>query len=205
MYIDFEKYTDGLVPAVVQDANTRTILMVGFMNGEALEQTRTSGNVTFYSRSREKLWVKGETSGNFLRLVDILVDCDNDTLLIKATPSGPACHTGSDTCFKERNPSDNFLLELERIITNRKNNPRPDSYTSRLLAEGSNKIAQKVGEEAVELVIEAVAGNNEKFTDEAADLLYHLLVLLASRDLSVVDVIKTLESRHRLITERNSS
>ena len=203
MEIDFEKYTDGLVPAVVQHATTRTVLMVGFMNREALEQTRTSRNVTFYSRSRKKLWVKGETSGNSLRLVDILVDCDQDTLLIKARPSGATCHTGSDTCFNERNVNDNFLLELERIITNRKHNPRPDSYTSRLFAAGPNKIAQKVGEEAVELVIEAIAGNNEKFTDEAADLMFHFLVLLASRDVSLLQVVETLEERHRTPTLRH--
>ncbi|MDQ3711696.1 MAG: bifunctional phosphoribosyl-AMP cyclohydrolase/phosphoribosyl-ATP diphosphatase HisIE, partial [Acidobacteriota bacterium] len=155
MKINFEKYADGLVPAIVQDALTQKVLMVGFMNRAAFEQTETTGKATFFSRSRQKLWTKGETSGNFLDVTEILLDCDADTILIKANPHGTVCHTGTDTCFNEINEGENFLFELEKTIRARKTEPKADSYTSKLFAKGINKIAQKVGEEAVELVIEA--------------------------------------------------
>lgn len=197
MKIDFEKYTDGLVPAIVQDAETRTILMLGFMNAESFELTRTTGKVTFFSRSRQKLWTKGETSRKFLDVCEILTDCDADTILIKAKPAGAVCHTGADTCFDEKNEADNFLFELEKIITDRKANPSETSYTSKLFAKGLNKIAQKVGEEAVELVIEAKDENDELFKAEAADLLYHFLVLLAEKNIKLNEVIETLKFRKR--------
>ncbi|MEP7074356.1 MAG: bifunctional phosphoribosyl-AMP cyclohydrolase/phosphoribosyl-ATP diphosphatase HisIE [Acidobacteriota bacterium] len=197
MEIDFEKYADGLAPAIVQDADTHIVLMVGFMNAQALELSKTSGKVTFYSRSRETLWVKGETSGSFLFVENILTDCDTDTILIKARPAGPTCHTGSDTCFDEINTSANFLTTLEGIIRDRKTRPKSDSYTSQLFASGINRIAQKVGEEAIELVIEAKDSNDDKLKNEAADLIYHLLVLLAAKDISFASVIKTLERRQK--------
>ena len=197
MKINYEKYADGLVPAIVQDAETRKVLMLGFMNAEAFEQTRTTGKVTFFSRSRQTLWTKGERSGNFLELEKISVDCDNDTLLIKATPTGAVCHTGADTCFEEKNESENFLFELEKTIIKRKNNPSENSYTSQLFNLGINKIAQKVGEEAIELVIEAKDENEGLFKNEAADLLYHLLVLFAEKGIRLEDVLKTLEKRKR--------
>ncbi len=197
MNLDFEKYADGLVPAIVQDAETRKVLMLGFMNAEAFEKTLNDGKVTFFSRSRQTLWTKGETSGNFLHVEEILIDCDNDTLLIKANPVGAVCHTGADTCFEEKNESENFLFELEKIILDRKRNPSENSYTSELLAKGINKIAQKVGEEAVELVIEAKDDNEELFKNEAADLLYHFLVLLAAKDVSLSDTLDILKERHK--------
>ncbi len=194
---DFKKYADGLVPAIVQDAETNKVLMLGFMNVEAFETTRKSGKVTFFSRSRRKIWTKGETSGNFLQLKEILIDCDSDTLLIKANPVGAVCHTGADTCFEERNEAENFLFELEKIILDRKNNPSENSYTSELFIKGINKIAQKVGEEAVELIIEAKDDDSELFKNEAADLLYHFLILLAAKDVKLKDVTDVLENRKK--------
>jgi phosphoribosyl-ATP pyrophosphohydrolase/phosphoribosyl-AMP cyclohydrolase len=197
MKINFEKYADGLVPAIVQDARTQKVLMLGFMNGEAFEQTQKSGKAVFFSRSRQRLWTKGETSGNFLEIKEILLDCDSDTILIKAVPSGAVCHTGADTCFDEKNESENFLFELEKIIQNRKQNRDENSYTSRLFAKGLNKIAQKVGEEAVEMIIEATGENEELFKSEAADLLYHFLVLLAEKNTRLEEVLETLKVRRR--------
>ena len=192
---DFSKYEDGLVPAIVQDAISNKVLMLGFMNEEALNKTNAEGKVTFFSRSKQRLWTKGETSDNFLLVKEILADCDNDTLLIKATPTGPVCHTGADTCFNETNSS--FSLEkLEEIIADRKKNPSGLSYTSALFEKGINKIAQKVGEEAVELVIESKDDNKEKFLNEAADLLYHYLVLLQAKNYSLIDIINRLAERH---------
>ncbi len=197
MKINFEKYTDGLVPAIVQDAETGKVLMLGFMNAESLEITQKTGKVTFFSRSRQKLWTKGETSGNFLDVAEILIDCDADTILIKANPSGAVCHTGADTCFNEKNENADFLFELEKIIRDRKQTPDENSYTSRLFAKGLNKIAQKVGEEAVELVIEAKDDNADLFKAEAADLFYHLLVLFAEKNIELGDVLETLKQRRR--------
>jgi len=193
---DFSKYNDGLVPAIVQDNNTGKVLMLGFMNKEAFTQTQKEGKVTFYSRSKKRLWTKGETSGNFIFVKNILPDCDNDTILIKAKPTGPVCHTGADTCFNEINPT--FTLEtLEETIADRKANPNDSSYTSSLFAKGINKISQKVGEEAVELVIESKDDNQEKFLNEAADLLYHYLVLLQAKKYRLDDVVKILMERHK--------
>ena len=197
MKIDFEKYADGLVPAIVQDAETGRVLMLGFMNREAFAKTEESKKITFYSRSRQKLWTKGETSGNFLNVEKILIDCDDDTILIKANPVGAVCHTGADTCFGEENKSENFLFELEKIVKDRQINPADDSYTSKLFGKGINKIAQKVGEEAVELVIEAKDDNDELFKNEASDLVYHLIVLLAAKDISLRDVLQVLENRRK--------
>lgn len=196
MQVDFSKYPDGFVPAIVQDAVSDKVLMLGFMNAEALEKTKADGKVTFFSRSKQRLWTKGETSNNFLIVKEILIDCDNDTLLIKASPTGPVCHTGADTCFSENNSS--FSLEkLEAIITDRKKSPSASSYTSSLFAKGINKIAQKVGEEAVELVIESKDENREKFLGEAADLLYHYLVLLQAKNNKLNDVLDVLAGRHK--------
>lgn len=196
MIVDFSKYTDGLVPAIIQDADTQKVLMLGFMNEEALQLTRQEGKVTFYSRSKQRLWTKGETSGNSLFIREIITDCDNDTLLIKVNPAGPVCHTGADTCFNENNAG--FTLEkLENIIADRKNNPSESSYTSSLFAKGINKVAQKVGEEAVELVIESKDANRELFLGEAADLLFHYLILLQARGDTLKDVIQVLEERHK--------
>jgi phosphoribosyl-ATP pyrophosphohydrolase/phosphoribosyl-AMP cyclohydrolase len=193
---DFSKYPDGLMPAIVQDAVSNKVLMLGFMNAEALEKTYAENKVTFYSRSKQRLWTKGETSYHFLLVKEIITDCDNDTLLIKATPTGPVCHTGADTCFNENNSS--FSLEkLEAVIAERKNNPTASSYTASLFAKGINKIAQKVGEEAVELVIESKDDNREKFLGEAADLLYHFLVLLQAKNFTLEDVVKVLSDRHK--------
>lgn len=193
---DFSKYKDGLMPAIIQDHSTGKVLMLGFMNEEAFAKTTKESKVTFFSRSRRALWTKGETSGNRLLVKDILVDCDEDTLLIKAEPTGPVCHTGADTCFNEHNPS--FTLSaLESVIEERKNNPADNSYTSSLFAKGINKIAQKVGEEAVELVIESKDDNKERFLDEAADLLYHYLVLLQAKGHTLPDVVKRLSYRKK--------
>lgn len=197
MNVKFEKYSDGLVPTIIQDFQTKKVLMLGFMNAESLQKIQETQKVTFFSRSRQTLWTKGETSGNFLHVKEILVDCDNDTILIKAIPSGVVCHTGADTCFDEKNESDNFLFELEKIIKLRKLEPSEKSYTSKLFAKGLNKIAQKVGEEAVELVIEAKDENAQLFKNEAADLLYHLLVLLAFKEVDLQDVIETLKERKK--------
>lgn len=196
MNINFSKYTDGLVPAIIQDNVTGKVLMLGFMNEEAFKKTQAEGAVTFYSRSKQRLWTKGETSGNFLRVKSMLVDCDNDTILIKAEPAGPVCHTGADTCFNETNPG--FSLEkLEEVIADRKNNPGEKSYTSSLFAKGINKIAQKVGEEAVELIIESKDDDKEKFLGEAADLMFHYLVLLQAKGYQLKDIISVLSDRHK--------
>ena len=193
---DFLKYSDGLIPVVIQDATTQKILMLGFMNEEAFAKTQSESKVTFFSRSKQRLWTKGETSGNFLVIKEIFIDCDNDTILIKAQPTGPVCHTGADTCFNEINPA--FTLQkLEDTIADRKNNPSDDSYTSSLFKKGINKVAQKVGEEAVEMVIESKDDNGEKFLNESADLLYHYLILLRAKNYSLNDVIKVLGERHK--------
>jgi len=197
MKIDFEKPSDGLVPAIIQDADTDKVLMLGYMNRQAFEKTKTTSLVTFFSRSRRSLWTKGETSGNFLRVREILLDCDADTILIKANPVGAVCHTGADTCFNEKNESEYFLFELERTVRERKLNPRKDSYTSQLFAQGLNKIAQKVGEEAVELIIEAKDESRNLFKAEAADLLYHFVVLLQQKNLELSDIFETLKQRSK--------
>ncbi len=198
--IDFDK-GDGLVPAIVQDAVTHRVLMLGYMNAEAYQLTLDRGLVTFWSRSRKRIWTKGETSGNFLQLRDIKVDCDGDTLLVSAIPSGPVCHTGADTCFGEDNQpaemtSAEFLFYLEDVINDRRNNPQEGSYTNHLFSRGLNKIAQKVGEEAVELVIESKDNNKELFLGEGADLMYHFLVLLAQKDCKLSEVVEVLKGRH---------
>ena len=193
---DFSKYAGGLVPAIIQDAISNKVLMLGFMNEEALNKTSAEGKVTFFSRSKQRLWTKGETSNNFLLVKEIINDCDNDSLLIKATPAGPVCHTGADTCFNENNSS--FSLEqLESVIADRKNSPSGSSYTTSLFTKGINKIAQKVGEEAVELVIESKDDNKERFLSEAADLLYHYLVLLQAKNYKLSDVVNVLADRHK--------
>lgn len=198
MNIDFTKSADGMVPAIIQDSHTHIVLMLGYMNKEAYKKTVESKKVTFYSRSRNTLWTKGETSGNFLHVVSIAVDCDNDTLLIKARPNGPTCHTGNDTCFNEVNKSPvEFLQYLENVIQTRKKSPVEGSYTNKLFEKGVNKIAQKVGEEAVELIIEAKDNNEELFLGEAADLMYHYLVLLTQKGYSLKDVTNVLEKRHK--------
>lgn len=196
MQIDFTK-GDGLVPAIIQDAATHQVLMLGYMNEESLAKTKAEGRVTFFSRSKNRLWTKGETSGNFLNLVDIKVDCDQDTLLVRVNPVGPACHTGADTCFNEVNESRDFLPHLESVIHDRKNNPSEKSYTTSLFKKGINKIAQKVGEEAVEVVIEAKDDNKELFLNEAADLTFHLLVLLAEKGYRWEEVLNILRERHK--------
>ena len=200
--MDFKKL-GGLIPAIIQDATTDTVLMLGFMNAEALEKTRKDGKVTFFSRTKNRLWTKGEESGNFLHVVEILEDCDKDTVLIKANPAGPVCHTGSDTCFDEKNSnSDNmegidFINTLQQLIHTRKEEMPEGSYTTSLFNEGINKIAQKVGEEAVELIIESKDNNDELFLNEAADLVYHLLVLLTAKGKDIKDVNSILEQRHK--------
>lgn len=196
MKIDFSKYADGLVPAIIQDFNTHKVLMLGFMNEEALQKTHELGKVTFYSRSKQRLWTKGEESGNFLMLKQVSVDCDQDSLLIQASPVGPVCHTGADTCWNEKNHSADFLHYLEQIIELRKNSTEGKSYVKSLFEKGLNKIAQKVGEEAVEIVIEAKDNNEELFLNEAADLLFHYLILLNAKGYSLNHVIQVLEGRH---------
>ena len=196
MNIIYNKNT-GLVPAIIQDANTKVVLMLGYMNSEAYLKTKESGKVTFFSRSRNKLWLKGETSGNFLIVKSIKNDCDSDALLIQVDPTGPVCHTGKDTCWKEENFSTlSFLNNLEKIIKHRKENKIANSYTSALFKKGINKIAQKVGEEAVELVIEAKDDNEELFLNESADLIFHYLILLRAKDIELEDVIKILRERN---------
>jgi phosphoribosyl-ATP pyrophosphohydrolase/phosphoribosyl-AMP cyclohydrolase len=192
--INFTKL-NGLVPCIVQDASTSKVLMLGFMNEDAYQKTLQDKRVTFFSRSKQRLWTKGETSGNFLELVDILIDCDQDTLLVKANPKGPACHTGADTCFNETNDDWN-LSSLEAIIQSRKANPQQGSYTNKLLDSGINKVAQKVGEEAVELVIEAKDDNKDLFLGEASDLLYHYLVLLTAKGYTLSELLNVLKKRH---------
>jgi phosphoribosyl-ATP pyrophosphohydrolase/phosphoribosyl-AMP cyclohydrolase len=198
MNINFTKYADGLVPAIVQDAATKTVLMLGFMNQAAVDATLASGKVTFYSRSKNRLWTKGEESGNFLNYISMKEDCDQDTLLIQAIPEGPVCHMGTDTCWGEdNNTSIAFLNKLEQIIAERKNADPSISYVASLFAKGINKIAQKVGEEAVELVIEAKDNNEQLFLDESADLLFHYLILLQSKGYQLDDVVKVLAQRHK--------
>ena len=204
MEIDFNKM-DGLVPAIIQDAQTDKVLMLGFMNEEAYQKTVETGKVTFWSRSRNTLWTKGETSGNFLNVVEILNDCDQDTLLIKANPVGPVCHTGADTCWNEKNPhkaannKENallFLSELQDFIEKRHEEMPEGSYTTPLVKDGLNRMAQKVGEEALELVIEACNGTNDRMIYEGSDMLYHLIVLLTSKGLRIEDMAAELRERH---------
>lgn len=195
--IDFQK-VDNLVPAIIQDFNSNVVLMLGYMNQEALDLTMKTKKVTFFSRTKNRLWTKGETSGNFLNVVSLTVDCDNDTILIKAKPVGPVCHTGSDTCFSEVNNSKTFFIDvLRKIIKSRKEESADKSYTASLFAKGINKIAQKVGEEAVELVIESKDDNEELFMGEAADLLFHYLVLLEAKGYELDDVMDVLIHRHK--------
>lgn len=197
MTIDFEK-SGGLIPAIIQDNITAKVLMLGYMNAEALEKTNATGNVTFYSRSKNRLWTKGEESGNFLKLVSLAIDCDNDTLLIKVNPVGPVCHTGNDTCWNESNQGDiAFLNYLQKFIEQRYNEMPEGSYTTTLFNKGVNRMAQKVGEEAVETVIEATNGTEEGFLYEASDLVYHLIVLLRSKGYSLDDIGHELKKRHK--------
>ncbi|MBG48205.1 MAG: bifunctional phosphoribosyl-AMP cyclohydrolase/phosphoribosyl-ATP diphosphatase [Pseudozobellia sp.] len=199
MKIDFSKNADGLVPAIVQDAITKNVLMLGYMNEEAYNETIKTKKVTFYSRSKQRLWTKGEESGNFLNLVDIKVDCDNDTLLVSVKPQGPTCHTGSDTCWNEDNSSNfGFFSELEKIIEERRTSASAEkSYVASLFKKGINKIAQKVGEEAVETVIEAKDENDDLFLYESADLLFHYLILLQAKGFSLKDIETELQNRHK--------
>jgi phosphoribosyl-AMP cyclohydrolase / phosphoribosyl-ATP pyrophosphohydrolase len=197
MEVDFKKYNDGLVPAIVQDFATQKILMLGFMNVDALNKTIAENKVTFFSRSKKRLWTKGEESGNFLLLKNISADCDNDTLLIKAEPLGPVCHTGADTCFDEKNVKEDFLYQLEDIIKQRKTASADESYIAKLFSKGINKIAQKVGEEAVEMVIEAKDNNEELFLNESADLLFHYMILLNAKGYTLKEVINVLQQRHK--------
>ncbi len=198
MEIDFDKYVDGLVPAIIQDCRTKNVLMLGFMNLDAYEQTISSKKVTFYSRSKQRLWTKGEESNNYLHLESIKSDCDSDALLVQVTPQGPVCHTGTDTCWGERNRTNfGFLSKLEEIIEDRYNNKESeDSYIASLFRKGINKVAQKVGEEAVEVVIEAKDDNDHLFLNESADLLFHTMILLQAKGFHLRDVEKTLISRH---------
>ncbi|MDD3904000.1 MAG: bifunctional phosphoribosyl-AMP cyclohydrolase/phosphoribosyl-ATP diphosphatase HisIE [Sphaerochaeta sp.] len=200
MALDFAKQ-DGLIPAIIQDSVTRRVLMLGYMNEESLKITRDRGLVTFWSRSRQTLWTKGETSGNYLQVREIIEDCDNDTLLIKVVPTGPVCHTGSDTCFNEVNDpaevaASEFLFYLEEVIHDRREYPQEGSYTNHLFSRGLNKIAQKVGEEAVELIIESKDDNKNLFLGEAADLMYHFLVLLTEKNVQLSEVVEVLKGRH---------
>jgi len=192
--LNFDKQ-NGLLPCIIQDATTNKVLMLGFMNKEAYEKTLEEKRVTFYSRTKERLWTKGETSGNYLEVVEIMEDCDQDTLLIKVNPTGPVCHTGADTCFNESN-TEWTLTQLEKLIQQRKANPKEGSYTTSLFQSGINKVAQKVGEEAVELIIEAKDHDQSKFLNEAADLMYHFLVLLAAKNATLMEVENTLKERH---------
>ncbi len=198
MNIDFDKLGNGLVPAIIQDASTNKVLMLGFMNQEAFKKTEEEGKVTFFSRTKNRLWTKGEESGNFLNVVSIMVDCDNDTLLIKANPVGPVCHTGADTCFNEKNEADvSFLSHLQDFIDKRKEEMPEGSYTTSLFEKGTRKITQKVGEEAIETVIGAMANDDENFLYEGADLLYHLIVLLTHKGYRIEDLAKELQKRHK--------
>ncbi|ESU18821.1 phosphoribosyl-AMP cyclohydrolase/phosphoribosyl-ATP pyrophosphatase [Flavobacterium cauense R2A-7] len=199
MKLDFTKNTDGLLPVIVQDSETKNVLMLGYMNQEALNKTLETNKVTFFSRTKNRLWTKGEESGNFLKLVSIKEDCDNDTLLIKARPAGPICHTGSDTCWQEVNNQEfGFLSKLENTIKERKENANSEnSYIASLFTKGINKIAQKVGEEAIEVVIEAKDSNNDLFLNESADLLFHYLILLQAKGFQLNDIVKVLQSREK--------
>lgn len=192
----FQKYADHLMPVVVQDSITKVVLMVGFMNEEALDKTITTRLATFYSRSKQRLWTKGESSKNYLHVVDILADCDMDTLLLNTKPDGPVCHTGADTCFDQKNTPD-FITTLEDVINRRKLSKDPQSYTSSLFQKGINAMAQKVGEEAVELIIEAKDNDEQKFKNEAADLLFHYLVLLQAKGFVFNDILDILKERHK--------
>lgn len=194
MKIDFNK-SNGLVPVVIQNNTTLQVLMLGYMNEEAFEKTKAENRVTFYSRSKNRLWTKGEESGNFLEVNDIKIDCDNDTVLIKATPKGPTCHKGTTSCFAEETPK-GFLYELERIVSERIDTDHPTSYTNKLYKRGINKVAQKVGEEAVELVIEAKDDNDDLFKNEAADLFYHIVILLKAKGFTLEDIEKVLKERN---------
>ena len=197
MKLDFEKM-GGLIPAIVQDNNTNKVLKLGFMNEEAYEETKETGKVTFFSRTKNRLWMKGETSGNTLQVVSMMVDCDNDTILIKANPAGPVCHTGADTCFGEKNVEDiMFLKYLQDFIEQRRQEMPEGSYTTSLFLKGVNRMAQKVGEEAVETVIEATNGTEDGFIYEASDLIYHLIVLLTSKGLRLEDLARELKKRHK--------
>lgn len=193
MHIDFSK-TNGLVPVIIQNYQNQQVLMLGYMNEEAFVKTQVEGKVTFFSRSKNRLWTKGEISGNYLYVKDILVDCDNDTILIKAEPVGPTCHTGATTCFAEESAK-GFLYELQQTIAQRIDDNDLESYTNKLFRKGINKVAQKVGEEAVELVIEAKDNNDELFKGEAADLLYHFLILLKTKNVKLEDIEQTLKNR----------
>ncbi|WP_405246341.1 bifunctional phosphoribosyl-AMP cyclohydrolase/phosphoribosyl-ATP diphosphatase HisIE [Cellulophaga sp. Asnod2-G02] len=198
MKIDFDKNSDGLIPAIIQDATTKNVLMLGYMNKEAFDKTQETKKVTFFSRTKKRLWTKGEESGNFLNLVTIKNDCDNDTLLITVNPVGPTCHKGTDTCWEEENASSfGFLTKLEAIITDRKDNPEnQDSYVASLFRKGINKVAQKVGEEAVEVVIEAKDNDDKLFLDESADLLFHYLILLQAKGFTLKDIEEVLKKRN---------
>ena len=199
MNIDFSKNTDGLIPAIIQDSETKTVLMLGFMNAEAYQKTVDTKKVTFYSRTKQRLWTKGEESGNFLNLIDIKNDCDNDTLLIQVKPDGPTCHKGTDTCWDDENKPDfGFISDLEDTIQHRKENADSEkSYVASLFKLGMNKIAQKVGEEAVEVVIEAKDDNDDLFLSESADLLFHYLILLQAKGFKLSDVVEVLRSRQK--------
>ena len=200
MIIDFTKSNDGLLPAIIQDSETKNVLMLGYMNLEAYEKTLLTNKVTFFSRSKNRLWTKGEESGNFLKLIEIKIDCDNDTFLIQVQPEGPTCHTGSDTCWQESNDIEfGFLSKLEKTIKNRRENSSSDkSYVASLFELGINKIAQKVGEEAVEVIIEAKDNNNKLFLDESADLLFHYLILLQAKGFQLQDVVSVLKDREKI-------
>ncbi len=195
--MNFDKL-NGLIPAIIQEPGSGKVLMTGFMNEEALTRTRETGKVTFFSRTRNTLWTKGETSNNYLLVKKIMVDCDDDTVLIYAEPTGPVCHTGAETCFfDDPGPGLSFVAHLQKVIHDRKGQSPESSYTARLFEKGIARIAQKVGEEAVECVIEAMKGDKEKFKEEAADLLYHLMVLLSQQDMDIADIAKVLEGRHK--------
>ena len=196
MNLDFSKNKDGLVPAIIQDNITHKVLMLGYLNQESLSLTLNTDIVHFYSRTKQRIWKKGEESGNELKVVSLKEDCDRDTILIKVNPVGPVCHKGDDTCFEDSNVSDDFISTLENIIQDRKNNPSDSSYVSSLFKKGTNKIAQKVGEEAVELVIEAKDDNNDLFLNESADLLFHYLILLQNKGFKLNDVINVLKNRN---------
>jgi phosphoribosyl-ATP pyrophosphohydrolase/phosphoribosyl-AMP cyclohydrolase len=198
MNINFTKYTDGLVPAIVQDVSTKNVLMLGFMNQAAVDATITLQKVTFFSRSKNRLWTKGEESGHHLNYLSMALDCDQDTLLIQANPVGPVCHSGADTCWGAENKPESidFLIQLEQVIEQRKTADPDNSYVASLFSKGINKIAQKVGEEAVELVIEAKDQNNELFLEESADLFFHYLILLQAKGFKLDDVVKLLKMRH---------
>ncbi|MEL6916319.1 MAG: bifunctional phosphoribosyl-AMP cyclohydrolase/phosphoribosyl-ATP diphosphatase HisIE [Bacteroidota bacterium] len=199
MKIDFNKNKDGLIPAIIQDATTKNVLMLGYMNADALKKTQESKKVTFYSRSKQRLWTKGEESGNFLELVSVTNDCDHDTLLVSVNPVGPTCHTGSDTCWNQENKSHfGFISQLEEVIADRKRSQTDSgSYVSSLFKKGMNKIAQKVGEEAVEVVIEAKDNNDALFLNESADLLFHYLILLQAKGFTLQDIETVLKERHK--------